>query len=293
MKREEIQDAIKKNKDLPTLSEFYLRFRQKIADPSTSATEIANVIASDQVITSRVLRTANSPFYGLVSRITTIPHAIVVIGFNGIHYIILNTAVFNLFNKAASSGIDVFDISRLWQHSSAVAILSRLIAKKINFPAYEEMFTAGLLHDIGKLYIYKNYSSDFVEIIRQVQQEKVHIREAEDKVLGINHAEIGELLLKEWNLPEDLLFTTAYHHNPVLAKNKDKPASIVHLADILCRSLEIGSGGDNTIPPLNYEAWDKLGLEVDDLDDIIKDVDKELKHFEVFTAKDDGDSKRV
>ncbi len=282
MNREEVLKSIKENKDLPTLGEFYGKFREKMKDPRTSATEIANLISSDQVIASRVLRTANSPFYGLMSRVTTIPHAIVIIGFNGIHYIILNTAIMSLFAKAATSALEVFDIRKLWQHSCGTAIISRLIAKQIEFSAFEEMFTAGLLHDIGKLYIYKYCPDDFESIMREVSGGRLLIREAEEKVLGINHAEIGEILLKEWNIPEGLIAATSFHHNPILAKDKAKSAAIVHIADILCRALEIGSGGDNRIPALNMDAWDKVGLEIDHLEDVMKEVDKEVRHFDVF-----------
>jgi putative nucleotidyltransferase with HDIG domain len=284
MSREQVLNSIKENKDLPTLGAFYSKFRQKMKDSRTSATEIADLISSDQVIASRVLRTANSPFYGLVSRVTTIPHAIVVIGFNGIHYIILNTAIMSMFAKAAADSLEVFDVSKLWQHSCGTAIISRLIAKRVNYSAFEEMFTAGLLHDIGKLYIYKYYPADFEKIMHEISKGDICIREAEDKIMGVNHAEIGEVLLREWNIPEGLIAIAAFHHNPVLAKTRAKSAALVHVADLFCRAMEVGSGGDNLIPVLSREAWDKTGLEVDDLDDIVKAMDKELRHFDVFGA---------
>jgi putative nucleotidyltransferase with HDIG domain len=277
MNKEDIAAFIKQNKELPTLIDLYARFRSKITDPNISAADISDLIASDQAVASRVLRTANSPFYGLMNRITTIAHAIVVIGFNGIHYIVLNTAVFQLFNQHADSALTL-DPKKLWQHSSGTGALAKIIAKHAKYPGAEEMFTAGLLHDVGKAFLYRYYTQEYESTLTRAREKKMLIREAEEETLGLTHCDIGSLLLREWNLPETLIAACAHHHNPVFAKEKTKACSIVHLADILCRALEIGSGGDECIPQLKDDAWGHLGLATDAFPAILSDLREELAH---------------
>ena len=274
MKQEEIQRLIDESGQLPTLLNFYAKFREKISDPRISAGEIAQLISSDPSVSGNVLRTANSSFYGLMNRIHTVPHAIVIIGFSGVHFIVLNTAVFNMFKESELANA-AFDLGKLWKHSLAVARLSRIIAKKVDYAAYEEMFTAGLLHDIGKVFVFKYFPEEFNRVIFTVNQKNIFMREAESLVLEVDHARIGEMLLRGWNLPETLIATTAYHHDPMLAKQKAKTVSIVHTANTLARALELGSGGDDLVPIVDAQAWLQLGLSECAIDEIVEDLKKE------------------
>ena len=282
--RKEILTVMEQNKEIPTLIDVYQHFREKISDPRTPATEIADMISSDQAIATRVLRSANSPFYGLMNRVTTIPHAIVIIGFNGIHHIVLNTAVLNLFRDTTNRSRE-FDPHALWRHSSATGLIARLIAKKIRYSAFEELFTAGLLHDIGKIYLFRYFLQDYLRVITTAKEKNILLKDAEEQILGITHSEIGGALLKAWNIPETLIYTTTFHHNLALAKDKIKAACVVHLADILCRSLEIGSGGDEKVPLLNADAWAQLDLEPAMLNDIVDELNREIDNFNVFGSE--------
>lgn len=281
MNQEEIKSFIKEIGDLPTLPTLYLSLRDKLYDPRSSANDLARILSSDQSICSNILRIANSSFYGLSGRIVTIPHAIVVIGFNGIHHIVLSMTAARMFTEESScSG---FSLITFWEHSLAVATIAKIIGKKLSGISQEEIFTAGLLHDIGKVIIFKYLPEKFREVIVSVKKDKVLIRQAEENLFGFDHTEFGTVLLREWKFPEMLLATTAFHHNPVLAKEYFKSASVVHLADILARSLEIGSGGDEMIPDLSEEAWSALGLELETIDEIIDEVTPELEKSRVFT----------
>lgn len=278
MTREDVQDLLKNNKELPTLMSFYARFRERIGDPKTSAHQIAQIISADQSIASRVLRSANSPLYGLSNRITSIQHAIVIIGFGGIHYIALNMAAQNMY-QGAQQKVAGFDVANLWQHSMATAVLSRMIARRVRHAHLEEMFSAGLLHDVGKVFILRYLTKDFERVVSYVRFRHMSMVEAEREVLGVTHAEVGALLLKEWQLPQTLAAVAEWHHTPSLAADRMKDASIVHLADVLAKALEMGSGGDDLAAPLNEDAWSSLGLSEEALDDIVLGVDKELEHF--------------
>ena len=280
MKKEEIKNFIGEIGDLPTLPTLYIALREKLNDALSSASDIAKILSSDQAICSNILRIANSSFYGLSGRITTIPHAIVVSGFNGIHHLVLNTPVAQMFTEHAVNG---FNLSSLWEHSLAVAAIARIIGRCTGYTSQEEIFTAGLLHDIGKIIIYKYRPDDFSRIIHEVKGGGIFIKDAEEKYLGVDHTDIGTCLLETWNFPQLLIRTTAYHHNPVLAKEKIKAASIVHFADIIARALEIGSGGDDTIPSFLEDANQALGLTTGDIDEIIEKIDPELKNSRVFS----------
>ncbi len=281
MNKEELREFIKEIKDLPTLPTLYISLRDKLYDPRSSASDIAHILASDQSICSNILKIANSAFYGLSGRITTIPHAIVVIGFNGIHHIVLNMTMTQMVT--GQTAIEGFDMISFWEHSLAVGTIAKIIGKRCKGVSQEEIFTAGLLHDIGKIVIYKHMPEKFAEIMNIVRTRDLLIREAEEQVLSLDHTQIGTALLEYWRFPDFLARTTAYHHNPVVAKEKTKAAAIVHLADILARALEIGSGGDDKIPPLVAEAWQELSLTEYDLDQIIDEVDPEMENSRVFS----------
>ncbi|MCM8774096.1 MAG: HDOD domain-containing protein [Candidatus Omnitrophica bacterium] len=280
MKIENVQDFIRQIEDLPTLPDLYFKFREKIDDPKASANDVAKVISSDQAIASAILRVANSAFYGFMRRITNVPHAIVIIGFNGIHHIVLNMTVLNLFK--GKNNIGDFNISKIWEHSLATAAIAKVIARKVNYSNLEESFTAGLLHDIGKVIIYKYLPQEFREIIEEVKKSDIRIRDAEEKVIGVDHTDIGSCLLMEWNFPKSLVSAVAYHLNPFLAKENIQIVSIVHLADIISRALEIGDGGDSKIPMICEEAWNSLGMLVEDIEDIVSEVDSELDASSIF-----------
>jgi putative nucleotidyltransferase with HDIG domain len=281
MKIENVRDFIKGIGDLPTLPTLYAQFRQKMSDPKASAADIAQIISMDQAVVSNILRVANSAFYGFTRRISSITHAIVIIGFNGIHHIVLNTTVLKLFKN--NPAVYNFDMRRIWEHSLATAVIAKLIAGKVGYPSREEIFTAGLLHDIGKIVIYRYLPQEFVEIIKCTQEKNGLIKDAESEVIGVDHIDIGECLLLEWSFPETLVATTAYLYNPVLAKDKMRATSIVHIANVLARTLGIGSGGDNQIPPISKDAWEDLRLENDQIEDVVKNVQKEMESANIFT----------
>ncbi len=278
MKRTEIENALKQVRELPTLFKNYADLRYKLQNPEVSVQEIAKLISIDPTLTSKLLRSANSPFYGLTSRVATVQHAIVIIGLESMQYLVLNTAVLNHFTKGKVT-IENFDIDQLWEHAQGTAIFSRLIAKKVHYLNVEEIFTAGLIHDIGKLFIYKHFPADFGQIISETKKSDGYFLDAENQILGINHLEIGEKLLKQWNFPDTLVSTTAHHHDPAQAGPHSKEASIIHLANLLSCSFEVGFRGDDQLPFFKEDAWQTLGLDTDSLADIAFEFEKEISHF--------------
>ncbi|MBI5365492.1 MAG: HDOD domain-containing protein, partial [Planctomycetes bacterium] len=144
------------------------------------------------------------------------------------------------------------------------------------------LFIAGLLHDVGKIVIDQFLHEQFQEVLDLVQSRNILIAKAEEEVLGVTHAEIGSWLFQKWNLSKGLIESAASHHNPALASENVRQVAIVHLADIVCRALQIGSGGDRKIPALSDYAWKTLGLPMTALDTILEETLIEMERAVVF-----------
>lgn len=265
---------------LPTLPLMLNTLNRLMLNPRTSAKEVAQVISSDPAITAKVLRVVNSSFYGFPNRITTITHAIVILGFNTIKSIVLSSSMFDVFKKGAHS--DSFDRTDFWKHSIGVGAGAKVIGKTLGYSALEELFIAGLLHDIGKIVLDQHVHESFQEVMKAVRAQNLLMVQAEEKVLGVTHADIGSWLFEKWNLSKGIIETVRCHHNPALASENGKPVAIIHLADILCRSLRFGSGGDARIPMISDSAWALLALQPSQLDGILREMDAEIERAMVF-----------
>ena len=275
-----IKRIIANVEDLPTLSRTIFKITETINNPQSSAKDLAEVITDDQILTARLLRLVNSAFYGFPQRISTVTEAVILLGFDAIRNLLLTTSVFDIFIKGGAR--DSLSQEELWDHSLGCAVGAKAIGSYLLCEKVEELFVAGLLHDIGKIVEMIYLRDDFAKVLTIVSHKNIPIVAAEDYALGYNHAQVGELLAKRWNLPPKLVSAIAHHHQPRLAGEFSKAASIVHLADILCRALCMGSGGDNKIPPLEKNAWDALSLTRSSIDPIMDNMETEYEELSSF-----------
>jgi len=267
MASSDLKRLIARVEDLPTLPRTVLRITEMVNDPRASARDLSRIISDDQVLTARLLKLVNSSFYGFPQRVSTVTGAIVLIGFDAIRNLLLTTSVFDLFPSRTSKGRRHQE--SLWDHSLGCAIGAKAIGEILRHEKLEELFVAGLLHDIGKIVEMTLLPEQFARITTRVAENRILISAAEAEVLGCTHADIGRLLAQRWNLPAKLMSLIEYHHSPAAAGAWAVEASIVHLADILTRALGLGSGGDDRVPALERSAWELLKLKASALDSIM------------------------
>lgn len=274
-----IRTRIEAIQELPTLPVVVTQILQATKSMATNANDVGDLISADQSLTIKVLKLVNSPFYGFPQKIKTITHAIVILGFSKVKNIVLAASVFGMTKQPKNSTIS---ISALWEHALATGIVCRQIAIHRNSGIdIEEMFVAGLLHDLGKVIMISNLPDITEAVSEEVLEKDCLFYEAENSLFEFGHDKIGVWLSEKWNLNPDLVEGIRCHHHPLSSRGNKEIAFTVHAGDIIARSLGIGNGGDNKIPKLEAKVAEELGLTVEVIDKIMGEV-----LIEIDKAKD-------
>jgi HD-like signal output (HDOD) protein len=247
-----LKQQIEKLGQLPTLPQVVQKIVSMIDRPETSAEALGRLIEKDQVLSAKVLQLANSPFYGFPARIASVSHAVVVLGLNVVKGLTLGATVFDMMKAA---GMD-----ELWRHSLGVAMVSHLLATRLEQKNPEELFVAGLLHDLGKVVMYVKLPETVLRIADAVQTRDLYMMQAEREILGLTHADIAGWLATAWHLPTVLKEPIMYHHQPSLATGAPMQTAIVHVADVLVKAMGCGCSGDDLVPLLSPDAWTAMKL---------------------------------
>jgi HD-like signal output (HDOD) protein len=253
----DLKHRIERLGQLPTLPQVVQKIMSMIDRPETSAEGLGRMIEKDQVLSAKVLQLANSPFYGFPARIASVSHAVVVLGLNVVKGLTLGATVFDMMKAA---GMD-----QLWRHSLGVAMVSHLLATRVGQKNPEELFVAGLLHDLGKVVMYVKLPESASRIEAAVRDRDLYMIDAEREILGLTHADVAGWLVAAWHLPTVLKEPIMYHHQPMLAKGAPMQTAIVHVADVLVKAMGCGCSGDVLVPPLSCEAWSAMNLDDESL----------------------------
>lgn len=280
----DLRSRIEAIEELPTLPAVVTQILQATKSMSTNANDVGDLISADQSLTIKVLKLVNSPFYGFPQKIKTITHAIVILGFSKVKNIVLAASVFGMAKQQQNS---TFNICALWEHALTTGIVCRQIAIHRNSGIdIEEMFVAGLLHDLGKVIMISNLPDICKAISEEVKKKDCLFLEAENSLFDFGHDKIGVWLSEKWNLNPALVEGIRCHHNPLAARGDKEIAYTVHAGDIIARALDIGNGGDNKIPKLNPKVAAELGLTAESLDkimgDVIIEIDKAKDFFDLI-----------
>ncbi len=276
----ELKDVTEKITNLPTLPTVLTEIGRLMQDPHTTADEVGEAISGDQSLSSKVLKLVNSAFYGFPGRISTVTHAIVILGFATVKNMVFTASVLNYFSEKENRG--VFDVEKFWQHSVSVGAAAKAIAHYKGIKEEEEYFIAGLLHDIGKVILNQYSMADMTKIMKVVMEKNCLFFDAEREVLGITHQDVGGWLAGKWNFPKSLRYSVEYHHYPPAAKEHLKITSVVHIADIFVRSMGIGSGGDKKVPMVNSKAWEEVKIKEEDFPKLLTGIENEIEKASVF-----------
>jgi putative nucleotidyltransferase with HDIG domain len=212
-------------------------------------------------LVSKVLRLANSAYYGFPYQISTVAHATVILGFRAVKTLVISAFASAWFDEKG----DAIDRQALWKHSVGCAVTSRLLASRAGWADAEEAFTAGLLHDIGRVMMDRYAHRQLGQAVEMSRATEMPLREAELSVFGFTHSELGQWVMEQWKLPRTLCMAIGHHHDPKSAPAHTPLVWAVAGADLLCARLVIGADDDPMPPEFEQEAMQALRLSPDDL----------------------------
>lgn len=244
-RKEEILEKVGEMQPLPTT---VLRLINVVNDPASTVNDIVETIKYDQGATTQMLRICNSAYFGLSREIGTLNEAIRYLGTMKVLQLVMAIHSNALLVKGQTGyGLGP---GTLWKHSAAVAVAAGAFAQRIGEEQVNTAFTAGLLHDIGKVVLSEHVADEFNQIQELVNTRKATFLEAEHEILGFSHSEIGGLIAEKWQLPDPIVRCIRYHHEPTSLGLPDTLVDTVYLADSVCMLFGIGGGSDG----LNYRA---------------------------------------
>jgi putative nucleotidyltransferase with HDIG domain len=275
-----VEKVLERVTELP-FSPVAARILELARDDRIGAREIARTIAQDQAFTARLLKIANSPYYGQTRAVTTVTQAVPVLGIDTISSLAL---ALHSFGSLAHDDNAILTLQEIWEHSIACGSFSRQIAKRIGHPEAEEAFIAGLLHDMGKALFYRFFKSEFLEAVQKVENEGISMIAAERGLFGIDHAAAGGVVARKWNLPAVLVHAIEFHHEPLsllelVDSDLQKTVTVVHVADVLSEHFQIGRAVEDPVEAITDEIWDLLGLDLEDCAELLGVVLGEVNEF--------------
>jgi len=268
------EDLLKGLVQLSSLPVIYTKINEAVNNPRSSMQDISAIISDDPGLTSRLLQLVNSAFYGFPSKIETVSRALFIVGTQQIRDLALATSIMSLFKGIPES---LVNMESFWRHSVACGIAAKILATHRRCEMnVERFFAAGIIHDIGRLVIYKKISETAQEMIHRCKANKELLYVVEKEVMGFNHSNVGRVLVKYWNLPPSLEDVVAYHHSPKDAKRYPIETSVVHVADIIVHAMQYGNSGEMYVPPLDKKALELIGVPSSILSPTLDQLEKEV-----------------
>ena len=263
MKQKTKDDITARVKAFPSMPGAAAKLLSLLDNPDTTVSQIERILRYEPGLTANILKLTNSAYFGLPSKVGSVKHAVVLLGWKRLIQLIMASCMSAIMNRSVP-GYDL-PPGGLWRHSIAVSVAAEGLMKQLKLPMDDETFTAALVHDLGKLILGGSIKDD-VKTIELAASEGVPFEVAEHMVLGTDHAEIGAQVLSNWSFPPEIVSAVRWHHEPDSADETSTLIDIVHVANVLCLMIGIGVGREG----LRYEpsllATKRLGLKTSHLE---------------------------
>ncbi|MFH0726400.1 MAG: HDOD domain-containing protein [Pseudomonadota bacterium] len=273
-----IQELIKEIKSLKPIPQITNQIMEIVEDPNASLSDVADIILYDPIITANLLRTVNSAYFALPRRVDSVHEAVTLLGLEQIiDVVLLKSGAENLKKGQEGYGLNEGD---LWRYSVSSALIAREIAQRKGSKNKQLIFTAALLKDIGKVILDRFVAGSFEKIQILVQEKGFSFMEAEKKVIGVDHAELGGLVATNWNFSEKMVNIIRNHHLGDEAARQDMDCCIVYLSDILCMMMGIGVGSDGLAYRFHDDVVKSLGFTEKELLEIIANFGENMSKVE-------------
>jgi len=256
VKLNKAQEMVEKISDLPTIPIVASKVLELLDKPDVELEEVADMILTDQVLAARVIKIVNSPLYRSSQEIKSVKRALVYLGFRHIRELALTCS----FIEAFQGKDGAFDVMTFWEHSFGVGIVAKIIAQRARYIDTEKAYLAGIIHDIGEVFLSYYYQKDFQRILQEIKSTPYKLVDAEDRFWGTNHSYIGVAIAQKWNFPPEYCEVIAHHHEPELATIDPNLVAIVNLADLFCSVRQLDYGGREWVSfnLAEEKAWDIL-----------------------------------
>jgi len=272
-----IDKILKSINTIPAFPATGNKVAQLLNKPDYSVLQVANVIKYDPSITANILKMANSAYFGPRHKISTINDAVIYLGQKNLLQAIQTAGVSKYYKKGTPGYYD--KATDLWEHSVAVALMSQILSRKITGNEDTTLYTAALLHDVGKIIMGEFVRDELVKISALVESGKVSFLEAEEIVLGINHADLGGRIAQHWNFPVEIRDAISFHHRPDLLEKEEKIMPwIVYMADQACLMMGVGGGVDGLAHRAVSQLLKKFSLRMKDLEMSMVMLSDDINH---------------
>lgn len=267
-----LDDVVRDIRTLPVLSAVVTELLDSFGKEDVNIGIVAEKVSRDQALAAKTLRLANSSFYGLPQKVTTIQQAITILGFDSVRTLIAAAAVTDNFSSSKHTS---FDFKTFWRHSIGTALCSKMLARSLNLNE-NYAFISGLLHDIGKLVLVTRFPQQYAKAIEYRTKHDCYMLEAERTVLDLDHAAVGRVLAQHWKFPLLMQKTIANHHAPATQDLGDIPG-IVHIADAIVHALDLTAQEHDLVPVISDAAWKSIRLAPAALSKVFRDTESEFE----------------
>lgn len=278
-----VRQVVSNIRNLPTPPVVFHQIQKVINDPKVSANQIAAILAEDPAMSVKVLKLTNSAFYGLAREIDSVKQAVVIVGLEAVKNLVLSASVLDMFK---GKDVDPDFQDKFWRHSLATAFCSRILAKQLRKNGMvdpDSAFSAGLLHDIGKIVIACFLPQEYAKIKEaRALNPSAASYEIEEQTLGYTHSQIGALLAVQWKLPQKLGESITFHHHPSNAPLKDPIIFIVHIADYLAKKTFYDRDDRNLVGGLEDGVLEQMQVTEADLENFEEALRQEYMKAETF-----------